>query len=303
VRPSTTRSLAVAAPLVGLAVHAAPALTARGPLRRMLPRLAGQGAPGGVALTFDDGPDPRGTPAVLAELGRLLAVGAPAAGLVAVHGAPALTARGVLRRGRLAGEGLPGGVALTFDDGPDPHGTPAVLAALAELGWTATFFLLGSQTRLYPEVARAVVAAGHEIGVHGDEHRNHLTRTAGAVRGDLERAVATITEATGLRPHWFRPPYGVLSAGSLRAAAALDLAPVLWSAWGRDWERTTPERIRDRLLAGVRPGATLLLHDSDCTSTPGSWVATAAALPLLARELDDRGLAVRPLGAHLARRP
>jgi peptidoglycan/xylan/chitin deacetylase (PgdA/CDA1 family) len=226
-------------------------------------------------------------------------------GLVAVHAAPALTARGPVRRllPRLEGCGASDGVALTFDDGPDPNGTPAVLSALADLGWTATFFLLGSQVHRYPGIARAVVDAGHEIGVHGYLHRNHLGRRPAPVRRDLERAIATITAATGVRPRWFRPPYGVLSAGSLRAAAALDLTPVLWSAWGRDWERTTAERIRDRLLTGLRPGATLLLHDSDCTATPGSWVATAGALPLLARELDDRGLVVRPLGAHLARRP
>jgi peptidoglycan/xylan/chitin deacetylase (PgdA/CDA1 family) len=200
----------------------------------------------------------------------------------------------------LAGTGAPGGVALTFDDGPDPRGTPAVLAQLAELGWTATFFLLGSQVRRHPDVARAVVAAGHEIGVHGDEHANHLGRSPSWVHRDLARAAATVTRVTGVRPQWFRPPYGVLSAGTLRATARLGLTPVLWTAWGRDWEMTTPERVVGRLMAGVRPGGTLLLHDSDCTSTAGSWATTAAALPLLASELDRRGLAVRPLRTHLA---
>jgi peptidoglycan/xylan/chitin deacetylase (PgdA/CDA1 family) len=236
---------------------------------------------------------------------RALAVAAPLAGLAAVHAAPALTARGPIRRmiPRLEGRGAPDGVALTFDDGPDPQGTPAVLAALDELGWKATFFLLGSQVHTYPAIARAVADAGHEIGVHGYLHRNHLGRRPGSVRRDLQRATTTITAATGVRPRWFRPPYGVLSAGSLRAAAALDLVPVLWSAWGRDWEQTTPERIRDQLLPGLNSGATLLLHDSDCTSTAGSWMATAAVLPLLAAELDARGLAVRTLGAHLSLRP
>jgi len=233
-------------------------------------------------------------------LRRVLAVGAPAAALVAVHGAPALTARGVLRRGRLAGEGLPGGVALTFDDGPDPHGTPAVLAALADLGWTATFFLLGSQVRRYPALARTLLDAGHELGVHGHEHRNHLARTPGWVQRDLTDAVEAVVTATGERPRWFRPPYGVLTAGSLRAARRLGLAPVLWTAWGRDWERTTAERVVGTLRPGLRSGATLLLHDSDCAATEGSWRATAAALPLLAAELDRRGLAVRPLREHLA---
>jgi peptidoglycan/xylan/chitin deacetylase (PgdA/CDA1 family) len=222
-----------------------------------------------------------------------------------VHAAPALTARPPLRRAlpRLEGRGRPGGVALTFDDGPDPHGTPAVLAELGRLGWHATFFLLGSQVRRHPGVARAVVAAGHEVALHGDEHRNHLARPARWVRRDLERALGDVTAVTGVRPRWFRPPYGVLSAGSLRAAAALGLTPVLWSAWGRDWLGGTGADVVATLRRGLSDGGTLLLHDSDCTSTPGSWRATAAALPLLAEELDRRGLAVRTLGDHLDAAP
>ncbi|MDQ1663528.1 MAG: peptidoglycan-N-acetylglucosamine deacetylase [Blastococcus sp.] len=232
-----------------------------------------------------------------------LAVAGSLAGLGAIYAAPALTARGPVRRlfPRLAGEGVRDGVALTFDDGPDPLGTPAVLAELSRLGWTATFFLLGSQVRKFPEVARAVAAAGHEIAVHGDEHRQHVGRSPLDLRRDLERATGVITDVTGVRPRWFRPPYGVLSAGTLPAAARLGLTPVLWTTWGKDWEVTTPERVVSLLVGGLRPGGTLLLHDSDCTSTPGSWRATAAALPLLAGELDRRGLAVRPLGQHLAR--
>lgn len=232
-----------------------------------------------------------------------IAVAGSLAGLGALYAAPALTARGPVRRlfPRLAGEGARDGVALTFDDGPDPAGTPAVLAELDRLGWRATFFLLGSQVRRFPDLARAVAAAGHEIAVHGDEHRQHVGRSPLDLRRDLERATAVVTDVTGVRPRWFRPPYGVLSAGTLPAAARLGLTPVLWTAWGKDWEVTTPERVVSLLMRDVRPGGTLLLHDSDCTSTRGSWRATAAALPLLARELDRRGLAVRPLGEHLAR--
>ena len=231
-----------------------------------------------------------------------LAVAGSLAGLGAIYAAPALTARGPVRRlfPRLAGEGARDGIALTFDDGPDPAGTPAVLAELARLGWTATFFLLGSQVRQFPDVARAVADAGHEIAVHGDEHRNHLVRTPAWVLRDLQRATATVVEVTGVHPSWFRPPYGVLSAGSLRAAARVGLTPVLWTAWGRDWEMTTPERVVGHLRTRLRAGGTLLLHDSDCTSTPRSWVTTAAALPPLAAELDRRNLAVRPLRTHLA---
>jgi peptidoglycan/xylan/chitin deacetylase (PgdA/CDA1 family) len=196
--------------------------------------------------------------------------------------------------------GLPGGVSVTFDDGPDPSGTPAVLDQLDRLGWTATFFLLGSQVRRYPEQARSLVEAGHEIAVHGDMHRSHLFRTPLDVAADLRRAVAAIAEATGVRPRFFRPPYGVVTTGTLRAARQTGLQPVLWTSWGKDWQAaSTPERVVRTLSRTLEPGATLLLHDSDCTSTPGSWRATAASLPLLAEELARRRLSVRPLREHL----
>jgi len=222
---------------------------------------------------------------------------APAAAL-AWHAAPALTARGPLRA-RIGGPGRPGGVALTFDDGPHPEGTPAVLQELATLGWTATFFLLGSQVRRHPGLAAAVVAAGHEVAVHGDEHRNHLAHGPAWAAADLDRAAAAITGATAVRPRWFRPPYGVLTGGTLRAARHRSLTPVLWTAWGRDWEPSTPERVVEHLRPGLRSGAILLLHDGVGTGAPDAWRTTAAALPLLATELARRGLAVRPLRDHL----
>jgi peptidoglycan/xylan/chitin deacetylase (PgdA/CDA1 family) len=96
----------------------------------------------------------------------------------------------------LAGLGTPGHVALTFDDGPDPSGTPAVLAALAELGWRATFFMLGTQARAHPGLAAAVTDAGHEVALHGDEHRYLFTRGHRAIRDDLTRGVEELRAAT-----------------------------------------------------------------------------------------------------------
>ncbi|MEI4272149.1 polysaccharide deacetylase family protein [Klenkia sp. LSe6-5] len=227
------------------------------------------------------------------------AVAGAAAGLW--HAAPALTSIGPLRRPfpRLSGQGRPSGIELTFDDGPDPLGTPAVLAELDRLGWTATFFMLGSQVRAHPDVARSVVAAGHEIAVHGDLHRVHLLRTAAQVRADLARALGDIRALTGTDPRWFRPPYGVFTSGSLTAARTLGLNPVLWTAWGRDWQKANPGWVLNNVMSGLADGGTLLLHDSDCTSTPRSWRTTARTLSLLAERLDEQGLQVRPLRDHL----
>ena len=228
-----------------------------------------------------------------------------AASTAAVAGwvTPALLRARVLRAAvcpGLAGVGRPDSVALTFDDGPDPQGTPAVLDALDRLGWTATFFMLGEQVARYPDVAAAVAAAGHEVAVHGFSHRNHLVRAPAEVHRDVARAAAVVTTATGVRPTWFRPPYGVLTMGSLIACRHAGLRPVLWTAWGRDWEARSAGRIAGTIGRQLRPGGTVLLHDSDCVAqVAGSWRATVAALPRLAELADQLGCTVGPLRDHV----
>jgi peptidoglycan/xylan/chitin deacetylase (PgdA/CDA1 family) len=207
---------------------------------------------------------------------------------VAVHGTPAL-----------GGMGTPGHVALTFDDGPDPASTPAVLEVLDRLGWTATFFMLGTQARAAPATAREVAEAGHEVAVHGDEHRSMLWRSPRATRDDIVRARDSVAQATGVAPRWFRPPYGALTSSALNAARGAGLRTVLWTAWGRDWRaEATPETVVADVLAGHVDGGTVLLHDADVTSAPGSWRSCVGALPLLAAALAARGLQVGPLGEH-----
>lgn len=199
----------------------------------------------------------------------------------------------------LSGLGHPGHVALTFDDGPHPDGTPAVLEALDRLGWRATFFLLGERVRDMPGLTAQIAAAGHEVAVHGDEHRYLLTRTPRAAATDLTRAVGSIQAAVGCPPRWYRPPYGVLTTGGMLAAHRLGLRTVLWSAWGRDWQTdATPGSVVAELTRGVLAGGTVLLHDSDVTSAPGSWRVTVAVLPLLAKELGRQRLSPGPLCEH-----
>lgn len=232
---------------------------------------------------------------------RAVLVGVPAAAIT-VHALPALARPAARRGGLLAGRGRPGGVALTFDDGPDADGTPAVLEALEALNWRATFFMLGSQVEAYPEIPRRVHRAGHEIGVHGWSHRNHLLLSPRAAHRDLARACASLTRAVpAVVLRWFRPPYGVLTASSVLAARRLGLRPILWSAWGQDWLQSDADTVAQTVLSSARSRGTVLLHDSDCTSLAGSWRATVHALPLIADELARRGLEVRTLGQHLDR--
>jgi peptidoglycan/xylan/chitin deacetylase (PgdA/CDA1 family) len=199
----------------------------------------------------------------------------------------------------LAGVGDSGHVALTFDDGPSPVSTPAFLDALDSLGWKATFFMLGEMVAGAPEVALEVAQRGHEVAVHGFKHENHLRKGPRWSTRDLLAARDLIGELTGSRLRWFRPPYGALAGSSVVAAKRCGLQPVLWTTWGRDWEKTTtPATVVQEVTASMVRGPTVLLHDSDHSSAEGSWKATLAALPLLADLWARQGLKVGPLLEH-----
>ncbi|MGW3041141.1 polysaccharide deacetylase family protein [Kitasatospora sp. NPDC001159] len=228
------------------------------------------------------------------------------AGAIAAHSLPALTAVGPLRpylAPCLSGLGQPGHVALTFDDGPDPRSTPLFLAELERAGVQATFFLLGRMLLRAPSIGRDLVEAGHEVAVHGYRHHPMLLRSPHYAWDDVRRARDLVADLTGTAPRWYRPPYGVFSLSALSAARRLGLTPVLWSHWGRDWTaRATPESVLRTVTRSPLDGGTVLLHDSDVTSAPGSWRATLGALPRLLERCAREGLAVGPLRDHLPAR-
>ena len=200
---------------------------------------------------------------------------------------------------RLVGWGRADHVALTFDDGPDPASTPAIVAELDRLGWHATFFMLGAMARRSPSLVADLVAAGHEAAVHGDAHRSMLSRGPRAVRRDIQCATDVIADAAGVAPTWFRPPFGALSYGAVTGARRAGLTPVLWTTWGRDWRAdATPESVAADVLRRGLAGGTILLHDSDCESAPGSWRATLGSLAVLAEHVQASGLTVGPLRDH-----
>jgi peptidoglycan-N-acetylglucosamine deacetylase len=183
------------------------------------------------------------------------------------------------------------GVAITFDDGPHPQGTPAVLETLREASAPATFFLAGEQVVRRPKLVAEIVAAGHRVELHCHRHRNQLRLGTRQLLDDAERARAAIEDAAGQAVTDYRPPYGIFSALGLRAIRRRGWRPVLWSRWGRDWSRrATPSSIAQRITGAVRAGDILLLHDADFYSAPGSWVRTAAALPRILEELEERAL-------------
>jgi peptidoglycan/xylan/chitin deacetylase (PgdA/CDA1 family) len=233
----------------------------------------------------------------------LLLTGAALAGAAALaHVAPGAVA---WRRARcwllpgLSGVGRPYHVALTFDDGPDPDSTPQVLDTLDALKWRATFFCLGRQAGRHPGLVGEIVARGHEVGVHGEDHRSHLRRSALSVVRDVRAARDRLEQIIGGPVTWFRPPYGAVAAPTLVAARSTGLRLVLWTTWGQDWKPgATGESVAAQVDRTWVDGPTVLLHDSDVTSAPGSWKATVAALPLLAGRWHPLGLEVGPLSEH-----
>jgi peptidoglycan/xylan/chitin deacetylase (PgdA/CDA1 family) len=227
---------------------------------------------------------------------------AAAAGIAVIQAGPGITGLATVRDAffpQLSGIGRPDHVALTFDDGPDLVSTPELLDLLAKRGVRATFFLLGSHVQSLPRVAAEIAEVGHEVAVHGWDHKYLPLRGPMHTYRDLARTVDVIAEVTGTWPSLFRPPYGVLSTSALVAARKLGLSTVLWSCWGREWTPgATPQSVFATLKQDLRGGATVLLHDSDRTSPAGSAQAALGALPLLLDECARQELHVGPLGEH-----
>ena len=186
-------------------------------------------------------------------------------------------------------------VALTFDDGPDPDGTPGVLDALDSAGLKATFFMVGEQVKAAPALAGEVAKRGHEIALHGATHRPHRELSPRDSRDEPAYGLGTLEAATARRPRWFRPPYGVFNEHSYEAVRAVGLDPVYWSAWGMDWETISAERILGLVEPDLAPGAILVLHDSARYAERADVTPTIDAIALIAACAADRGLTLGPL--------
>jgi peptidoglycan/xylan/chitin deacetylase (PgdA/CDA1 family) len=231
----------------------------------------------------------------------------PVAALVAAQLLPALV--GIPGAARLvpgaAGRGRPDHVAVTFDDGPHPDGTPAVLNLLMCFGVRATFFVAGEQLHRYPDLGRRIVGEGHEIAVHGWNHRPLPLRAPFAITRELADTCDLVYSITSAIPRWYRPPYGVATATALSAARSMGLRPVWWTRWGKDWAGgATAASISTAVIGrtargGLHGGDTVLLHDSDRYGTPGSWHATAQALPGILTQISDIDCNAGTLTQHI----
>jgi peptidoglycan/xylan/chitin deacetylase (PgdA/CDA1 family) len=189
---------------------------------------------------------------------------------------------------------------LTYDDGPQPGGTDRVLTALADAGRTATFFVLVGRARKHPGLLADVVAAGHEIALHGVDHVRLTTLSPSVVRRRTRDGRRELEDLTGQQVRWFRPPYGAQHPSTWAAIRSTGLTSVVWSDEVADWQDGTVDEIAAR-AASVRSGSVVLLHDGYADGFDGVDDGPAPTFDRgeltrrILGELDDRGLATASL--------
>ncbi len=175
-------------------------------------------------------------------------------------------------------------IALTFDDGPNPYYTPQILAILQHYNLKATFFCVGRLAAAYPALVREEYSAGNIVGNHTWSHPNLALLTSAAIQSQIVRTSDIIEADIGVRPTFFRPPYGSMSVQELTQVYHDGLTSVLWNDEGQDWTRPGVDAIVLRILSFARKGTILLMHDGG-----GDRSQTVAALPIIIRALEKRG--------------
>jgi peptidoglycan-N-acetylglucosamine deacetylase len=155
-------------------------------------------------------------------------------------------------------------IALTFDDGPDPGSTAPLLDLLRDRNVPAAFFCIGKHVDHHPDVASRIVKEGHLLENHSYSHSNFTNLfMAPRLRDELERTRSAIHKAAGSKPSCFRPPMGLSNALIFKVATALNFRVVGWSARGLDTITNDPQRIVNRIIRQLKPGAIILLHDGN----------------------------------------
>ena len=152
-------------------------------------------------------------------------------------------------------------IALTFDDGPTPGVTDLILDELARQQVKATFFMIGEKVAAAPNLARRVLAEGHEVANHTFTHPRLTTLPDREVISEIEKTQEIIQEVLNHRPIWFRPPFGDLRQNQARLLADRGLGIVLLGVDTRDWAQPSPDEIIGRALAGTKAGSIILCHD------------------------------------------
>lgn len=192
-------------------------------------------------------------------------------------------------------DGVSDRFALTFDDGPNGRATPALLDGLGRRGARATFFLLGGNVRRLPGLTRRLAEEGHEAAVHGELHWPLALLPPWAIRAEVLRSAAAVEHAAGVRPRFYRPPFGLMMPGQSAFVRALGFESVLGDVYPEDPRKRNPEAIVDRVLPRLRGGSILILHDGSPLGDADRG-ATVRAVDVILARAAARGLRAVTLG-------
>jgi peptidoglycan/xylan/chitin deacetylase (PgdA/CDA1 family) len=158
-------------------------------------------------------------------------------------------------------------IAMTFDDGPHHKNTPRLLDMLRQRNIQATFYVIGENVNLYPEIVRRTVAEGHEIGNHTYNHPNLTKKSNAQVRSELDRTRDAIIKAAGVKPRTMRPPYGALLTRQREMIhREYGYPTILWDVDPQDWKRPGTAVVKSRILSGTNSGSIVLAHDLHSTT-------------------------------------
>jgi peptidoglycan/xylan/chitin deacetylase (PgdA/CDA1 family) len=175
-------------------------------------------------------------------------------------------------------------IALTFDDGPNPYYTLQILAILKQFGIKATFFCIGRQVALFPKIVKQEYSNGNVIGDHTWSHPFLPSLSPVQIYSQMAMTSDILQKTIGVRPKFFRPPYGSLDSTVLVEANELKLTTTLWSDDPRDWSLPGTAAIISRVLSVAGNGTIILMHDGG-----GNRAETVAALPTIIETLLKRG--------------
>jgi peptidoglycan-N-acetylglucosamine deacetylase len=173
-------------------------------------------------------------------------------------------------------------IALTIDDGPDPIVTPQVLDLLDQYGIKATFFCIAEKAAQYPELCHDIIQRGHNVENHSQQHRHYFSLLGYAsIKHEIQKAQDTLTKITGQKPLFFRAPAGLRNPFLDPVLTRLELTLATWSVRGFDTRITDAKQVETKLLAGLKAGAILLMHDGNAARTSHGKPIIIDVLPSL----------------------
>ena len=179
-------------------------------------------------------------------------------------------------------------IAISFDCAWGVEHTDEILDALAQNEIKCTFFAVQFWVEKYPEYAKKIVDAGHELGTHSRTHPYMSKLSEAEIKDELLTSSQAIETATGQKPSLFRPPYGDYNDTLIKTSGALGLYPIQWDVDSLDWKNLTATEISLRIVNGVKNGSIILCHNNG--------LHTAEALPMIFSTLKNRGYQFVPIG-------